>query len=142
MTILHTAETARLGELLAVGRGLLLRYRDLRDGMPGPLRTAVDDTIDARSPLLDQVEEAIRQRGQLPPAADKEPNELHALLDGLGGALLGDELLTARIVDAEAAWAGLLDAGMDHAWDADEQELMTALRRDSAAALERLRRSG
>jgi hypothetical protein len=50
MTILHTTETARLGELLAVGRGLLLRYGDLRERMNGALAAQVDAIDAARAP--------------------------------------------------------------------------------------------
>jgi hypothetical protein len=138
MAILHTTETASLGEMLAAGRGLLLRYRDLSDQAGGTLAAAVDDVIAARAPLLDRVEAAIRRRDQLPPAADKEPNELHALFDSLAGAIAGDELLATRIVDAERGWAELLETASGLDWDSDESETLSALRRESAQALARL----
>lgn len=138
MTILRSDETAVLGEILSVGRGMLLRYRRLRDDAEPSLGTLPDTIVAARSPLLDRIETAVRHRGELPPAPDQEPNEIHAVLDRLGGALLGDATLEERIIDAERAWEALLQTPDDMAWDALESDTLAALRRDSQTTLERL----
>jgi hypothetical protein len=58
----------------------------------------------------------------------------------LGGALLGDTRVAARLTDAERGWAALLATCADMARHASEAQTLAALRGESDAALERIAR--
>ena len=63
---------------------------------------------------------------------------MKALIDGLIGRLLGDDLVQQRLLHTEQHWAELLASGKDLAWRADERDLLRALQHQTQKAIERL----
>lgn len=135
MPLIRSKEEAQLGELLAVGRGMLLRYAELREGDLGDLDGTLAAVIEARTELLERLASLDRERGDLPPAGDHEINQINALVDGLVAAVLGSESLRERLLRAEEGWKDLLDCDDDFAWRDEEVAVLDALRAENDAAI-------
>jgi hypothetical protein len=133
--MIRSNEQARLAELLAVGRGMLLRYERLLESDITPCVDVLRQVIDARMPLLDQLADAERARCDLPPGGDHEANDFNAAVDSLLGPLFGAAAVQHRLLQAERHWAQMLDDGRALDWQADEIELFDRLRGDSRNAI-------
>jgi hypothetical protein len=129
---------ARLAEWLAVGRGLLERYGELRGTIDDDADQALETIINARRPLLDRLERVLVERGELPPAGKLELNQVQAAIDSLAARLLGDQAVQQRLLRAEAHWQALLADDPDLDWQQDEQQVIAALRDDSRRAIDSL----
>lgn len=78
--LIRSDEQAKLGELYALGSGMLLRYRDLRAAGAGELQPLLERVLAERSELIDRLAKAEQARAQVQSAPDQEINELRSLL--------------------------------------------------------------
>ncbi|MCP5390055.1 MAG: hypothetical protein H6920_00295 [Sphingomonadaceae bacterium] len=131
-----------MAELLAEGRGLLLRYEQLAEGAPEPLTSTLQEIIATRAPLLDDLAQAQRARGQLPPAGDHEINQIRATVDALTSVVWGEMNARQRLLQAEDAWLQQLSDDNGMAWSEAERALLRTLQRDAKATRECLAQDG
>ena len=139
MTLLRSPEQAKLAELYAVGGGLLMRYRDPTDNAGEHLQAVLADTIAQRVPLLERVREAEQARGDIPPAADHEINQIRIVTDRVLASLLGEHALATRLVRGEEAWLTLIEEARGMDWADDERTLLEDLAAGTREAIQRLR---
>lgn len=139
MMMVRDDEQSALAELRAWGGGLLVRYRMLIDGpMDAGLRDSLQETIDERAPLLDELAVMAAARGDRPTAADYEVNQFRAVVDQLVGAFGAYGVSVVRLRDAERAWLALLREAERLDWRPAEAELLQRLYRHAEGAVERL----
>jgi hypothetical protein len=127
MTVLRSPQQAKLAELYAVGGGLVARYRELVDTAADSLASVLADANAQRAPLLERIRAAEQARGDLPPAADQEINEVRVVTDRVLAGLLGQDALASRLLQSETAWRALLEDAGDNDWTDDERELIDRL---------------
>lgn len=127
MSLLRTAEQAKLADLLAIARGLAIRYEELSNTAGDRLTPVLQRILDTRRPLLDSIAAAIEARGDLPPVADLEINELRAIIDRVLASLLGEQALETRLLHAEEDWCSILQDAKVLDWTDAEAKLLDAL---------------
>ena len=138
MSIVRTAEQTKLAELQAIGKGMLIRYGELMHQGDKDLSERIELILSQRRPLLDAVATAQESRGEFPEAGDREVNELHAFVDRILAALLGQDSLKKRVQRAEESWRSTLDDAMHLDWHQRERQALQALVEDNARALQAL----
>lgn len=139
MTLWRSTEHAKLGELHAVGEGILLRYRKLLDAGAGRVSQFLQVVIDKRGRLLDRVAAAEVARGDLPTAADREINEVRTLGDRVFKALLGENTLHNRLTQSEQEWQAMIRDAQGLEWADGEKTLLQALESESSSSLRLLK---
>lgn len=140
MSLIRTAEQAKLAELCAVGNGMMLRYGELLDSAAADrLAPTLDDIASQRRPLLNRVAAAAKVRGDTPPAADQEINELRAVMDRILGYLLGEQKIKQRLLQAEEDWLILLRDARSLTWAERELQVLQALELQAESSLRQLR---
>ena len=139
MGLIRADEQAKLGELYALGSGMLQRYRGLLATGAGELEPLLERVLSERSELIDRLGEAERARAQVQSAPDQEINELRMLSDRFLKALLGEDPLKKRLLKAEQDWMAELEQAQSLAWTDTERELLAALSAESATSIGELR---
>lgn len=130
-----------LAELRATAAGLLVRYRALAEADIDPaLRAVLGAAVARRAPLVDELGDRARERGENPEAADLELNQYRSVADRLGAWAVGDRFPLNRVADAEQAWQARVRALQGLDWRPQEKDLIGRLLGDSDRLLERLRR--
>ncbi len=140
MALLRDDEQAALADLLAWGTGLVLRYRELRESAVEPeLARVLDQLVERRQPLLDELAACAVARGDLPNASDREANEVRAVLDRAVDYLAGVGAAVRRLVEGEKAWLRRLREDEGLRWQPRERDLLARLEDDAERAIDRLR---
>lgn len=142
MSLFRTPEQTKLAELHAIGGGMLLRYDAMQDHQGEAIIRVVQSASSRRRQLLGAIADAARKRGDIPPAGDREINEVHALADRFVTKLLGEEALYQRLLQAEESWQTVLDDALGLEWRSDERKILQALRNESRDTLQALRQCG
>ncbi len=137
--LIRSDEQAKLGELYALGSGMLLRYRELLAAGAGELQPLLERVLAQRGELIDRLAEAEQARSQVQSAPDQEINELRALGDRFLKALLGEDPLKNRLLKAEQEWIAELEQAQPLAWADTERELLAALAAESGISIAELR---
>lgn len=142
MSLIRTPEQTKLAELHAIGRGMLLRYDALQDDAHEAIVKVIRDASSRRRELLDAIADAARKRGDIPPAGDREINEVHALADRFATKLFGEETLYQRLLQAEESWQTAIDDALSLDWHSDERKRLNALRDQGRETLRALSQFG